>query len=803
MVPHFTGRQKECEEIHGHVTSGSTRIVSIWGSPGFGKTSVAIAVGHHLLLQGVSVYYLSLRGLQSKADVASKLLSLFRRPVQSDQPNQQRLSIDDELCYLLSGVSDYFTIILDNADDLLSGGPKMKEDFTHFLAEILRRAERVKFVITTRESLEYLNVQFQGHQAVRINPLDEPSSQSLVNKLLPKATAIDCKRVTQICGHVPLAMKLLSSSISEAVNIVEPTHVLDDFMGSLQNHNVVEMLDNPDFPTNLRLKLLFDSSFQRLSSQEKEALVSLCVLPESFDLTIAAAVLGVSQTPLANRVLHNLRRKSLLESSSKPGSFSMHPLIRSFANDIGEKEMKESIVKSKARQRAFFICRFKELNEQFLTGYSMSAFIEFYQDEQNIKQSLIEGCSDSKTANSVFEVLVKAELFLCSLYFREESNFNTIYDSALRTAKMLNENVLHRQLLVSKALYKVTWGARGKTMKMLSKAKDIEASYPCSPVSVADKGKHLCYSGISQLVNGQTETGVQCLEEAISLMSGTPEQAILRIIAFQILATYYGIKNNSERMSHFYDKSLQDCEATGNTELLIIPTMEGRGKKFHEKEMTQQPLRFEIICLVSEAGKRLKNTDTVRSIGDAAQQIAKDFGKSSVNSSLGLFIFQRNVNITLQHMLKNVEGVHKMSMERITSFHEKALTQRRKSLEPDETIPSVTTSKGIVGPPRSRSEQPYRDPSVISSPFLSEDFLPSLQSAQRIRDGRHELYDFFLIPPCRQRALDNRLELFEEEHPSTADDDRHSLQITQYAVDSKKEARSSTSKTKQKCCICC
>ena len=75
MVPNFTGRQSECEEITGHVTSESTRLVSIWGSPGFGKTSVAIAVGHDLQSKGMSVCWLSLRELKSKTDLTSKLLS--------------------------------------------------------------------------------------------------------------------------------------------------------------------------------------------------------------------------------------------------------------------------------------------------------------------------------------------------------------------------------------------------------------------------------------------------------------------------------------------------------------------------------------------------------------------------------------------------------------------------------------------------------------------------------------------------------------------------------------------------------
>ena len=530
--------------------------MSIWGSPGFGKTSVAVAVGHRLRSQGLPVYYLSLRGLQSKVDLASQLLSLFGRPAATSRQNQPRPSIDHEIFKLFSEMSDSFALILDNADDLLSRGPEMKEDFTHFLVDILRRTEKVTFLISARESLEYMNVQFQGHQAVRISPLDASSSQKLVNELLPNATAPDCKRVTQFCAHVPLAMKILCSSISE--DNAELIHVLDDLKGSLDDHSIVEMLDNPVYPHNLRLKLLFDSSFQRLSAQEKEALVSLCVLPNSFDPTIAAAVLGIPKIPMAKMVLNNLRRKSLLESSAKPGSFLMHPLIRSFANQRGEHEMRETVLESKARLRSFNISRFKELNERFLTGRSMSAFIDFYKDEQSITQSLIEECSDSKTANNVFEVLVKAELFLYSVYWKEEYNFNKIYDSAIKMARKLKENVFYGQLLVSKALYHVTWSSRGKTTALLSEAKDIEAS--SLPVSVGDKGKHLCYSGINQLVNGETAAGVKCLEDALPSLNGTPERDVLRIIAFQILAIFYSFQKDSPRLSWRYRNALQECK---------------------------------------------------------------------------------------------------------------------------------------------------------------------------------------------------------------------------------------------------
>ena len=144
MVPNFTGRQAECEEIIDHVTSASTRMVSIWGSPGFGKTSVAIAVGHALQSQTLPVFFISLRGLQSKADLISKLLSLVRPTATTNQSSGQSLSLNDELCQIFASIPDRCVFILDNVDDLLESGlPKVKEGVVQLLEEIIRRNEKV------------------------------------------------------------------------------------------------------------------------------------------------------------------------------------------------------------------------------------------------------------------------------------------------------------------------------------------------------------------------------------------------------------------------------------------------------------------------------------------------------------------------------------------------------------------------------------------------------------------------------------------------------------------------------------
>ena len=279
----------------------ATRLVSIWSSPGFGKTSTAIAIGHRLQAQGLPVYFISLRGLRLKSDLTSRFLGLFTHSATASQ----RSTADDELCSILAQIANPFVFILDNADDLFESGlPDVKEEVIDLIGEILNRSDKVTFLLTTRESCEFLNLRFKGHHTLRIRELDEQSSLNLVQELLPEASNSDSIKVRQTCGSVPLAMKLLCSSISE-----DSTGTLSGSVNVFLNttNNILEMLDNSDYPSSQRLKCLFDASFQRLSVKEREALVSLCILPNHFDLHVASAVLGM-KTIQAARMLQILAK---------------------------------------------------------------------------------------------------------------------------------------------------------------------------------------------------------------------------------------------------------------------------------------------------------------------------------------------------------------------------------------------------------------------------------------------------------------------------------------------------------------
>ena len=820
-------------------------MVCLWGLPGFGKTSIALAVGNRLLTQEEwPIYFVSLRGLQSKVDLTSKLLGFLKRSV----TNNQRLSLEDELCSRFAEMSGPLLLILDNADELLerAGAPEVKEQVIHLLEEVLRRNKSVKFLVTTRESFEYMKVHIEAYQSVRIGPLEVNSSQELVHELLPNASTHDCLTIAQLCGNVPLALKLSCSLISgdDALSV---SQCLRDFIKA--KGNMIELLDNADYPNSLRLKCLFESSFQRLTEQEKEFLVSLCIFPENFDLKGVADVLGKERIEV-NRLLQSLWRKSLLDSSSGPESFSMHTLIQSFTREKGERDMEQTFVNSKARFYDYYISLFKKLNCSFLTGHSMSAYEGFHEEKRNIIRSLTESCSDSKTADRVFDVLVEAELFLDSLFWllSEAANFNKIYDSALKAALDLRNNVLRRKLLVSRAFSEITWGRRGKTMELLSEAEKIEAI--SSTVPAGEKGKRRCYLGFYQLVIGQTQNGVRCLQEALSLMDNTTEGAVLKIIVFQVLAVYYQFNSHSIDSAYFSSNAIQECRTLRETHahLLVVPAMQSMGRTTtderkrspHTVALLNQPLELQVIFLVREVTKQFAHMDIDKSLGNVVLKMLTDIESELGNrTSPGLFSLHRMVVLVLGILCKSDDARIVIVRERIR-YHIAALEQYKQnsSEKNDKQNPATSCEMHKDALAKSyldigfahrdkkdfelalhcehrafeiRLEQYGENHQTTADCYLSlgatqyakGDFSSSLYSTQRALDiarklfgdkhprtaystafvgaVQHKLHQFTLALQYKKRALDIRLELFGEEHSSTADS-YYSLGVTQHAA---------------------
>ena len=787
MVPNFTGRQSECHEIASHLTSESIRLVSIWGSPGFGKTSVATAVGHYLLSEGLPVCWLSLRELKSKADLVSKLLSfvIVEPSVRTDHPSFSHLCPDDQLCLLLSKFSDRTVFILDNADNLLEDcGPGVKKEVIRLLKEILRRSKATIFAVTTRESLDFLNVDLQGHQSVRIRPLNEDSAKMLVKALFPEASPTDCTRILQICGLVPFAIRLMCSSISEDED--QPSQCLDELMQSASTNSIAKLLDRPNYPEDYRLQSLFELSFQRLTAQAKEALVSLSILPENFDTEVAAAVLGENNLQ-TKKLLHCLQSKSLLDSGVKQNSFTMHKLLQSFAKEKGENDMKDTICSSRCRLNSFDVSLFEKLNEQFLTGWSMKAFLTFFENEQRIIQSLREALLNPRTASTVIDVLVKGDLFLSSLYFvgSEASNsIDLIYDSALKAAKehQLNESFL--QLLVSKAFQEVCWGAEGSTLQLLSKASQISKTEA--------QGKRMCYLGLNHLVRGNREDGVRHLRKALQLMKGSPEQTVLTHIALQVLTTLFPSRKSQPDLNQALPNAQMECKSARDTELLLTSSKEKRGSDAswaNENQqgtltgiLSDQPLKLLITFLFREATKNFMDIDTKQHIRNSLHRMLTEVEREE-QISTGLFNFYRNV----VSVLEETEDATSYYRNRI-SYHEAAVGRCRgksfayyvhkKALAKCYEDLGNLHSRKKSGRDALKAQQRALD---LSIELVGERHANTAGIYQNIGTAYYLLGEFQTAVSFEKRALDIYLKLSGEEHASIANC-YHNLSMTQHSL---------------------
>ncbi|CAH3194963.1 unnamed protein product [Porites evermanni] len=438
-LPNFVGRDKECKAVEHHLTDEVTRLVNVWGPPGFGKTSVAIRVAHHLQEKNFPVYFASVRAVESMEDLVSKLLRVF-----VDDKQVHHITSSDLVIQCLQQIRNPFVLILDNADDLFeSEDAKRKQHVLRFIEEILTHCKHVKLLLTTRESLDYLTHKLPIFLE-KINVLDEISSAHLVRLLLPDASEGDCKCVVKECGNVPMSMRLMCSIIKEA-NIS-----INVLLDELSNSTIVEVLNSESFPDEFRLKSVINTSFKRLMIPERDAFVSLSVFPEWFGIEEAQAILNVKSEVKTKQIIRSLERKSLIHCGENFSRFTVHSLLRSFIKEeVKNDEGIEAVfLDAQLHFYDYYTSRCKVANENFLIGRYSSAFRSFLDQRECIISSLSNAPGNDITYTKAVDLLSEAKSFLYVALHGEKMLFERLYNIAIEEAKR-REKVGDEEMLLS------------------------------------------------------------------------------------------------------------------------------------------------------------------------------------------------------------------------------------------------------------------------------------------------------------------------------------------------------------------
>ncbi|MFD4737845.1 ATP-binding protein [Streptomyces virginiae] len=192
-------------------------------------------------------------------------------------------------------------------------------------------------LVTSRHTLSSLPA-----RRVDLSPLSSADAVDLLDRTLRDARVTgqrdDALRLARLCGHLPLALKIIGALLRD-----EPVRCLADQADELQDaRDRLDLLtydgdDDEGRPLAVRASL--ELSYQHLTEPQQRALRLLAAAPGPDVSTTAAVALLDKTATHARRLLVGLARIHLLEpATTGPERWTMHDLVRLFADDLGQRE---------------------------------------------------------------------------------------------------------------------------------------------------------------------------------------------------------------------------------------------------------------------------------------------------------------------------------------------------------------------------------------------------------------------------------------------------------------------------------
>ena len=558
----FTGRDDEIKEITNLITDDSTRLLNIWGSPGFGKTSTAVEVAHHINMSlGYRVYFFKLQYVNTVDRFLSKISSIFQSKV-----DPTITQIVDKLVSIFREISCPVILIFDNLDDLLTRETSSTA-LINLFDELLDSSASIKILFTTRELLKTTRGQVQAFRDIRIRPLSSTSSVAFVRQLLPSFSERVVAKVVRISFLVPLAMKILASSLAENSEDIA-NKMLDEFDFSENRLEQIDILADEE-----KMQSIFESLFERLKLNEKQALIYLTAFASALiskDAAIEIISGEVRSTLKAVQSLNTLVKKTFVDQDVNTEYYSVHPLIYSFVMDKAKQRDFENVLNSsRIRFCRYYLLLFERLNDDFLAGKSVDS-PKLQDAMQHLSTAMFQSITNgSENSSDLFRILSKSEifLFLIRVPFSASYEIHKLYDLAIEKSKTLDSDSAFLKLHVSKYFQSIAFSIFVKRVYV-----DIPKSLRENIDLLSDgtAAKLSCYEAIFDIRYGHVNSGIQRIEMCLGGLQNCTDHLLLKCLCLQILVAYYSCLNQVDKSCKFREMAFDVCAEIGNFNLFLI-----------------------------------------------------------------------------------------------------------------------------------------------------------------------------------------------------------------------------------------
>jgi predicted ATPase/class 3 adenylate cyclase len=331
----FIGREREMAEVRALV--GSSRLVTLTGAGGSGKTRLSLQVAAELLDgTGDGVWLVELAAVTTEDAVPQAICAAVGIAWRPERPVLETMV--DALAH------QHVLIVLDNCEHLIGGCAKTAD-------AILRRCPRVHLVATSREPLG-----IGGETIYRVPSLSlpdtgdssgpgapgvmPPESSDAVALLLDRAkeqgveVPVDQQTgplIALICRQLdgmPLAIELAAARL-RSLSLSDLRDRLD------QRFQLLTGGSRTALPRQQTLQATVDWSYSLLTAAERQLLRRLSAFADGFDLAAAEAVCGFGDVEVfaVTELLGSLVDKSLVLAEQAGGDvrYRLLETIRQFA----------------------------------------------------------------------------------------------------------------------------------------------------------------------------------------------------------------------------------------------------------------------------------------------------------------------------------------------------------------------------------------------------------------------------------------------------------------------------------------
>jgi predicted ATPase/DNA-binding winged helix-turn-helix (wHTH) protein len=303
----------------------ASRFVTIVGSGGVGKTTVAIAVGHHLIAAFAgSVLFVDLGMLGDLSRVAPAIASLLGLSVQSDDTTPNLIA------YLRN---KRMLLILDTCEHLV-------EAVATLASSIIDAAPQVHILATSREALRVESEHIHRLDALACPP-DDPGLTAAVVQLFPavqlfveraaasgaslRVSDAEARIVASICRKldgVALAIELTARHV-ESYGLRQTAALLD------QRLTLLWLGSRTAPPRQQTLQATLDWSFGLLTELERVVLRRLAVFVGHFtvDAALEVATSAILDRSTVFSAMDSLVAKSIIAIGANGGGMTRYRLL--------------------------------------------------------------------------------------------------------------------------------------------------------------------------------------------------------------------------------------------------------------------------------------------------------------------------------------------------------------------------------------------------------------------------------------------------------------------------------------------